>query len=236
VKPRSEEETGALIRATQRFLRVTACRFAAMYGAAADAMLWMVLEGSTMRDDPAPLLRDHFDSAGDANLPAVVLFPELRHASEVVALLRWLATSERWLLSLRERRRHPHDDVLVGMEWMTAHGDRTSVMGLAPLGTMPATRRAPFVTLIAWTGQHVNPNTPPTRVDGEVGFVSMPPVPSTTPAIDGEKYDELWNSTRKAVSELRGYPLDGAARRDVGFSLPAEFKDELASMCTPHTA
>jgi hypothetical protein len=98
-------------------------------------------------------------------------------------------------------------------------------MGFAPLGSMPVTRRAPFVALAAWTGPKRNPQKSkkmkaPDRPD-EVGFVDMPP-------IQPDLHDSMWDATRKRVRELKALPQEGAALPTVAFCLPSACAARLA--------
>ncbi len=50
------------------------------------------------------------------------------------------------------------DDVFVGVDWRVREGLVSSVMGFAPFASMPVTRRAPYVCIAAWPGEHDNPH------------------------------------------------------------------------------
>jgi hypothetical protein len=94
--------------------------------------------------------------AADQHLPAVAVLPEVRTEQQLATQLLTLV-DDRWRAS---RVPTPEgvetDDVFIGLEWRTSQGLISSPMGLAPLGTMPATRRAPYTCIAAWSGGREN--------------------------------------------------------------------------------
>lgn len=120
------------------------------------------------------------------------------------------------------------DDVAIGLWWQTAHGPWSSVMGFAPLGSMPVTRRAPYVAIVLWPGGHENIH----RTDrpAAVGIVQAPVVP------DAQEYQRIWDRTKAKTSELLSEPPENAPLlRKVTFCLPrnglgayADFVESLA--------
>lgn len=213
------------------FLRstVTGCTFAAVHAREiGDAVLYQVFVDPL--DDELPGEVESFlDAAAQERAAAIVVFPELRSAEDICALLRLLQGRERWRLESVPWKRHPRADLLLGLWWRTAAGDRTSVMGLAPLGTMPATRRAPYVALVAWTGGHENEHWTK-RTPGEVGLVNMR-LPSSLAPID--KYRAAFQTTRDTVKEIKAALAEGAAEPNVAFCLPADCAEMLADVSTP---
>src|SRR5260370_1621071 len=189
-------------------------------------MAWLVAESDFTGDD-ADDMSTWFDEAGQQSKVGVVVFPSLRSASDICELLRLLNINERWTVEKREWK--PGDpwrpELLVSLRWRTAANQQSSVMGLAPMGSMPVHRRAPYVCLALWPGKHDNvhyarklkaPKPEPRPV---VGFLDAKLLPKLVPE---DVYDLTWDSTSADVATLRTLPPEGAARVDVSFCLPLE--------------
>lgn len=222
------QEQAAIVSGTMRgFLaHLARCRFAPHYVGDRPVRatpVTLVLAGPPVEEDVA-LLDDAMIAAAEDQALAILVFPELRTGDDIAKLINVLARAERWQVTLPARGEHPFDDTLVGIWWTTPAGDITSVMGLAPLGEMPVTRRAPHVALVAWGGSHSNEHTPPKRREGEVGLTSMP-VPDALRS--AEKYEEAWKRTTQDVRTATSYPRDGAARPHLAFSLAAGLRDQI---------
>jgi hypothetical protein len=135
--------------------RNTGCWFAALLATESkrDRLAMATFPDAASPDQIDPL----FDYAGGKKLPALAIILGVRTESELVDQLLLLTSGSRWSV-----RRVPvplgmnTDDVLVGIEWATTGGTRSSPMGFATLGTMPVTRRAPFTCIAGWTGGHDN--------------------------------------------------------------------------------
>lgn len=203
----------------RRFLLygMTGCSFATAY-AKNQAIQWGVWSGTSPSESLHADLAGFFRGAAANERPGIAVFPEFRTTDDIVGLLVGLAGRSGWSLAHADWRQHARDDELVGLWWHTPMGMRTSVMGFAPLGSMPVTRRAPFVAIAAWTGPKRNPQKAkkmkaPDPPD-EVGFVDMPPP-------QAETHDSMWDATRKRVRELKALPQEGAALPTVAFCLPS---------------
>jgi hypothetical protein len=170
----------------------------------------------------APLLEqlDHgeiaafIDSAASAKVTAVLLFPQLRTARDIVRLLRELE-GKRWKL---RRRRWPRgyakpDSIAVGLDWTTKGNEICDAMGLAHVGTMPVTRRAPYVAIVVWGGAHANPHV---RTGDSVGVASAPT------GLEKKEHSKLMKQTTKRVGRLLAVPPAEHAEwlRKVAFILP----------------
>src|SRR6185295_16535216 len=112
----------------------------------------MVLTGAldathlTQQLDPA--LRD----AATHSEAVLLIFPDLRTPAEVARLLGLFSADSAWTCSEIKWKDYERDDILISLEWTTPTRHKTSAMGLAPLGTMPLTRRAPYVSIVLWPG------------------------------------------------------------------------------------
>jgi hypothetical protein len=105
------------------------------------------------------------DGTAPTEVVAVVLFPSLRTAADVVDALLALTRDERWQLAdagwpVGQARA---DSTALSLTWRTKSGGLSEAMGIAPLGTMPVTRRAPYVAIVAWGGPHLNKHIRPPR-------------------------------------------------------------------------
>ena len=206
----------------------TGCGFAATYAANKSVIQWGVWSGTSPSDGLHTTLSGFFRGTAATQRLGIAVFPEFRTANDVVGLLTGLAGKSGWSLSRAKWRKHERDDVLVGLGWRTPAGPLTSVMGFAPLGSMPVTRRAPFVAIAVWGGPKLNPYKSrkmktPDRPD-EVGFVDMPPLQPEA------AYDSVWDATRKKVGELIALPQEGSALPTVAFCLPSG----CAPLLAPH--
>jgi hypothetical protein len=132
---RADESFAKVIQTNLRgFLRsgVTGCAFASAHAKEAGAaVVYDVFVGPLDGDLPTDI-EVFFDSAAAERAAAVVVLPELRTASEICELIRLLSGHPRWKLARPAWKRHPREDLLVGLRWTTTAGDVTSVMGLAP--------------------------------------------------------------------------------------------------------
>ena len=125
---------------------------------------------------------------------------------------------------------HPHDDTVVGLWWTTSGGQMSSVMGLAPLGEMPVTRRAPHVALVLWPGAHLNDHPKPKRSETEVGLTSCR-LPKHL--LEADAYMTAWDRTRSDVAAARAYPKEATARPHIAFSLHGDVRSIIAPFSVP---
>jgi len=160
------------------------------------------------------------DGSGTSDHFAVIHFPRLRTPRGIGRLLRTLGDAERWTASRVPWREHSRDGAaLVGLNFRTSHGELTSVMGFAPLGCMPVTRRAPFVALAVWGGAKRNEHKQSPA--GAIGFIDAPTFDAAGKQLDAEAHEKLWRGTRTRAEELLGDPPeDGWRLKDAAFCLP----------------
>ena len=117
----------------------------------------------------------------------------------------------------------PSGGLDVALTWKAPCGKLSRVMGLAPIGTMPVTRRAPYVALAAWTGDHANPWNRPQTPRNVVMFSDMPH--GLTEEVHRHWKEESTSLTEQLVTQtgdgLPGYKLTfrlDSAVRGVAFN------------------
>ena len=193
------------------------CKFAS-YLASQDPRLafWVHLEDVSAVD--LADVEAHIDAAAADGDVALLVFPRISTDDEIVELAQHVQQDNRWSV----RARSCPDDfgelgrrmLGLGIEFETRGGARSGVMGFAPSGLMPVTRRAPFVTLALWAGGRDNlffRHSP-------AGTVNMADVPMD---LDRESYDKMWSrsvaDTRRRLQDPRH---DSTWLRSVAFCLP----------------
>lgn len=203
-----------------RWLRrgMTACGFAA--SATGDARVNYIHQLDDLTEADVVQFDNFIDDAAVAGNFAVILFPRVRTSRGIVRLLRTLATGDRWQTARVPWRKHAREGAgLVGLHFRTVHGDRSSVMGFAPLGCMPVTRRAPYVALAVWAGAKLNAHK--RSPEGVVGFIDAPVLGADNAPLDQEGHQRMWDATMGRVKELLGDPPeDDFKLKDVAFCLP----------------
>lgn len=170
-----------------------------------------------------------FDFAAADRRPAIAVLPGVRTEGELATQLITLAAGARWRV---RRLQSPvalvTNDVFVSVEWRTSAAPEkwSSPMGLASLGTMPATRRAPYTCIAAWTGGHDNKFYK--RRDPVVHFLD---VDLSRYRLDADKYAVRKKASEQATTEIMG---DDDARhyRNVAFRLSAATAQQLSMLPT----
>ena len=155
-------------------------------------------------------INGHLDGCGRSDRAACMVFPSVTSAADIVGLLKLLAEDQRW----RCRRLEPESDLL-RLEWRTAFDRWSQTLGLAPLLSMPVTRRTPYVAIALWPGQAK-------KAKDWVGFIDMPS--KMAPKAHGRA---LSNSAR-AASSILGDDA-GEHWRKVAFRLSGEVRQEVPS-------
>jgi hypothetical protein len=152
---------------------------------------------------------------GDACL---LVLPRATSNSDIVDLAQHLERGDRWQV-----KPHPHPTnpavCGLGIRYRTGAGEWSSAMGFAPSGTMPVTRRAPYLALALWGGGHENPAFKFSRP----GTVNMADV-----AVDltGDGYDNMWDASQASTRRRLADPaFDVVWLRNVAFCLPRELTD-----------
>lgn len=167
------------------------------------------------------------DSAAQESNFAVILFPRVRTTEEITHLLRTLASGERWKIKPVSWNKSPREGAsLIGVMFKTTNLDQSSVMGFAPLGCMPVTRRAPYVALAVWAGSRLNKHRESPK--GSIGFIDAPPVDRYGQELAKEAHDSVWETTRARVKSLLVDPPEERLKlKDVAFCLPEKDVAEL---------
>jgi hypothetical protein len=167
------------------------------------------------------------DGTATNEVVAVVLFPSVRTPADLARTLVTLCGDPRWQVgeeSWPKGRERP-DSVALSLIRKTASGDISDAMGVAPLGTMPVTRRAPYVAIVVWGGSHLNPHI---RRTDHVGVASAPT------GLDKAEHGRLMKITDQRVRELLREPAeDPEWLRHVGFILPSEACGPLRALLKP---
>jgi len=147
-----------------------------------------------------------FEAGGEAKLPVIAMFAGIRTESALVEQLARLSAGDRWTVTEVFPDGVESDDVFVGVEWKIREGLVSSVMGLAPFPSMPVTRRAPYVCIAAWPGEHDNPR----WTKFEKGIVHFLDTDLTNLKLPEKKYRALTKASIDATKELLKEPPDDA--------------------------
>jgi hypothetical protein len=201
---------------------LTGCSFASsLAGARLRIASWQV--SSVPSEDDLEGIGAFIDRTAARRQIALLMFPRLRTAVDVARTIHALSKDKRWTCKRVEWRNHAREDsVLIGMNWSTPGGLISSAMGFAPLGTMPVTRRAPYVAIALWAGGHENPH-----FKNETQFVGLPDFPTD---FAEDKHKSTWDATRRDVRLLFADPPEDALRlREVAFCLPRAAVEEALS-------
>lgn len=154
-----------------------------------------------------PSLNESIDTSGSKELFLIVLFPRVRTPRGIVRLLQALSTNDRWRARRVQWDKNPRTGVTpVGLEYRAAGGEISSVMGLAPLGCMPITRRAPYVALAAYAGPKINSHRGTGK--GELGFIDARMFAGDGKEISKEAHDKIWKPTMARVKSLSQDPIE----------------------------
>lgn len=195
--------------------RLTGCHFAASLAGPRDGILFSVFPSRAS----AEVLDSFLDAAASQHLPAIGVFPAIRGEVQLVRQLETLAQGLRWTVSIEAPEALQTEDTLVGLRWRTPSGLSSSPMGLAPLSTMPVTRRAPHACIAAWPGDHENPYWTKYETD-RVDFLDTRLDASKLPR---PKYRERWQKSVAGTTMMLSDPPDSAANyRTVAFRLSAQ--------------
>ena len=197
----------------------TGCSFAAALANKKNGMLWVTFDRAPSAQTPG-LLTQVLDTFADQSKVVVFVFPSLRSAEDVARLVGFFGENDRWEVSEPKWSSHPRDNAaLVWMKWRNPMGLFSSAMGFAPLGSMPAHRRAPYVSLAVWPGGRENTIAEPKGKT--LGFLD---VALPLKLRSKRAYDVATKTTRKRVALLKTIPAEGAAHYNVTFCIPRDVR------------
>jgi hypothetical protein len=202
---------------------ITGCLFATRFakestGRIRPVVLTQALAATHLPEQLAPVLSD----AAAHSEAVLLIFPDLRTAADVARLVDALSADAAWTCTELQWKEHVREDILVSLEWTTPSGHKTSAMGLAPLGTMPLTRRAPYVSIILWPGGQENPYRQEPRK--RVSLADMPH------ALTRDVHDTYWRQTEENKARYLDGQNEGAARPRVTFCLPQDVRPLLRAL------
>lgn len=181
-------------------------------------VLTEVLAATHLGEQLEPLL---IDAAGHHEA-ALLIFPDLRRDEDVAALVDGLGQHPSWIVSEVEWKEFPRPDLLIGLDWKTPTGHISTAMGMAPLATMPVTRRAPYVSLVVWPGGHENPFRQSDRP--RVSLADM------KHGLDAYTHEKFWNQTKTTVGEHLAGQKEGAALLRASFCLRPEVRSLISAL------
>jgi hypothetical protein len=201
----------------QFLARNTGCGFASALAKSTDGIIWAVIDGAPTAAH-VESTNGLFVGAAKESKVAAAVFPALRTTEDVARLIQVFSSDPSWQLKRRDWKHHRRSDLLISLRWITASKVPSSVMGLAPIGSMPVHRRAPFVALIVWPGGRDNPNNTLTPA-ATLGFLD---IKLSESLLKQPGYENLYTTTEEDVAQMKTLPPEGAARHDVTFCLHPE--------------
>jgi hypothetical protein len=181
---------------------MTGCQFAARIARERHRILSFVVP--TVADEAD--VSGFFDACREARLPAIAMFTGIRSEAALVEQLARLIEGERWRIAEVSPDGVETDDVFVAVDWRVREGLVSSVMGFAPFASMPVTRRAPYVCIAAWPGEHDNPH----WTKFEKGIVHFLDTDLGGLGLTKAKYQALTKASVDATTELLKDPADDA--------------------------
>jgi hypothetical protein len=170
--------------------RLHGCRFASSI-AKGGGRIWLGSFFGSPTGVAVQKLSEHVQLAASAQQLAVAVFPDIVTAGQVRQFIELLAVSPGWTVA-------PVDIAgrfAVDIRWRSSAALESSVTGFAPLGTMPVTRRAPYVAVALWPCGHDNPRRK--KPHSFVGLGDM------AHEFTDETYDKLHRATKERVSRAK---------------------------------
>lgn len=207
---KAEHSAGDLLR--EWFNRgLSGCKFASLLASETPRYAFNVQVGpaaSLCIDD----LEMQIDAAAAKSEVHLLVLPRVKSEAEIVELARGFDQAERWHVSAHSCPNEP-DLLGLSIEFFTQSGARSATMGFAPSGSMPVTRRAPYVALATWGGGRENPHFE--RGGSDVNFADVPT------RLPKESYESMWASSQKATRVRLEEPrFDSKWLRKISFCLP----------------
>jgi hypothetical protein len=159
MRPLSEDDTAAARLVLRRFLHAdtAGCDFVGHFAHKGEGIFWFAL-GGRPNAGAAAVLSTLVEQAQANNEIAGLIFPNVATDVELVELLKAFDDSDRWAVQRESMSRNGRDVDVIRMCWLrSTTKERSSVLGMAPLFSMPVTRRAPYVSMFVWPGDRSNP-------------------------------------------------------------------------------
>lgn len=166
-------------------------------------------------DDDVDDFESAIEQAAASGICAIGLDVIATTGADAAALLRRLHDREAWKVSIIGATDAPI--VKLALHYLSG-ARRSSVMGLAPFGTMPVTRRAPFVSLVVWGGaagtRKIHEKARHAPDEHSIGLVDIPI------RLDDDPFDTAWKNTiARTKARLVLPPFSSKVLRDVCFML-----------------
>lgn len=206
------------------------CLFAAKLAKRPRENLWVPiiqLQALSEGDGLGPILNSHLDAASDGHEAAVVVFPDVNGAGEIVALVNALCSDPegRWYRTEGELADDPKAaGKCIALRWILRSGESVNfVLGFANIETMPLTRRSPFTALFFRIKDAKR--TPLHKEDGRVQ-VHLADLDSTYHP--QELHDQIWQFTKEYRANHVEPDMAYAARAKVTFTVP---RRDAADLC-----
>ena len=210
------------------------CLFAVKLAQKPRENLWMpvvILSALEQGKSLGKLINDSLDSAAESHEAAVVIFPDIITASQIVDLINILCDcdSGRWYRTDDGIDPDPTKaSSLVGLRWVLPSGESVNyALGFASIDTMSFTRHSPFTAIFLRIRDEKR--TPKHKEDGKVQ-VHLADLDSTyTPQ---SVHDMVWKKTEEYRARLVEKEKSYRAKAKVTFALPL---DEAKRLCKPKT-
>jgi hypothetical protein len=158
--------------------------------------------------DAVRQLTEHIQVAASARHFAIAIFPDVVLELQLRIFIDLLGISAGWVVD----RLNIPGRFAVAMRWASSAALQSSVMGFAPFGTMPVTRRAPYVAVALWPCGYDNPRRK--KPDAFIG------VGDTAHTFADDRYDRMQAKTRARVKATRAMHADASLFTGMTFCLP----------------
>jgi hypothetical protein len=218
----SDEVVKRLITAWLRS-DISGCLFAKKFASESAGRLRLVVLSRALEDkELGGKLQVLLTDAADHKEAVILIFPDLRLDEDVARLIDLLAKHEAWSCREVKWKEHAREHILIAIEWCTPSGYQSVAMGLAPLGTMPVTRRSPFVSVALWPdGKQNHCNQHPRS---RVSLADMPH------SLDCPAHENMWKASEEKKREVVDTLAEGAARPTVSFCLRPEVRRLISAL------
>ena len=178
------------------------------------------LDMKTLEGGPSDFPPDREFRFSD-EVPTLLLFPDITSPIAIAQMISVFRQRPEWSSRLIELG-GSDERLHVALEWKTPKGLTSRTMGLAPLPTMPPTRRAPVVSIALWAGGMSNQYFQVGR--SKRNWVSLADAGNE---FTSQTHEHMWQSSRNSSAEFLVSDHPPERFRDVAFSLPASVLEHL---------